>query len=449
MSNGRPRGSFVGSVLLIVIGALFLIHNFHPELISWRWIGYWWPVLLIVLGLVRLIENLALRRGGRFLTGGEFFLLVLVILIGIGASFWGRIAPHIDINPEEDIPFGESADVTDELPAHDLKPGAVVTINTPRGDISVDGSPDAKQLRIVVRKTAFAMSEEEAHKRASDARVDVRDTPQGVNVDAAVTARSSGNVRVSLEVHLPENVSLDLRTSRGDVRINDVKGSVAVSVARGDVEIRDTGGDVRTDLGRGDVRVATTKGNVHVSGKGSQIEVSDVAGTATIEGEFYGPITARSVAKGARFISERTDLTIGELAGRMTIESGDLNIENAAGPVLLTTKEKDISIENVKGRIRVQNKRGDVSVRLSSPPQEEIDLSNESGGVSLALPSRSGFELSAMSRSGEIDNDFDSSGLKSTKTEKGDAQLNGKVGAKGPQITLNTSYGSIRLKRSD
>jgi hypothetical protein len=448
MSNGRPRGTFLGSMMLILIGILFLVHNYRPDLVTWTWIGHWWPLLLILLGVIRLVENLTMRPGTRAMTGGEVFLLLLVLVVGVGISVSRKALDHLQIDDELDNPFSESADATEELPARDLRPGALVTINTPRGDISVDGSPDEKQLRIVVRKTAYAMSGDEAHSRASAAHVQVHETSAGIEVNTDAASGGNNPARVSFEVHLPKNVALDLRTSRGDVRADEITGNVSVTVARGNVEVRDTGGDVRADIGRGDAHISGVKSNVHVSGKGSHVEVEDVGGAATIDGEFYGPITARNVAKGARFVSVHTDLTIGSLPGRMDVESGDLRVENAGSPLLLTTGDKTINLEDISGRIRVQNKRGDITVRLTAAPKEEIDLTNDSGTIELALPAKSAFDLSASSRSGEIQSELGESALKSTQA-KGDSTLEGKVGANGPKITITTSYGPIRLKHSD
>jgi len=447
MSNGKPRGSVFGALFLVIIGALFLVHNFRPDLIRWNLLGKWWPVLLIFWGVIRLIENLA-GTGRRGVTGGEVFLLVILILAGIAISVGSRIPGSIHIDDAEDLPFGESADVTQELPPRDLPPGTLVRIDTGQGDITVDGSGDEKQMHVVVRKTGYAMSEDDARSRATSASVHVQQSSSEVSLEANPSGGRDSNTRVSFEVHLPKNVALDLRTSRGDVHVNAVGGNVAATVSRGDVDIRDTGGDVRADLGRGDARISGAKGNVHVSGKGSEVEIADVAGAATIDGEFYGPITARNVAKGARFVSSHTDLTIGALPGRMTVESSDLQVENATGPFLLSTSDKSVSLEDISGRLRVQNKRGDISVRLTAAPKEEIDLTDESGAIELALPAKSSFEISADSRSGEIDNDLNESSLKATQ-QSGDSKLEGKVGVKGPKITLNTSYGPIRLKRSD
>lgn len=445
MSNGGPRRSAFGSILLMVVGILFLIHNFRPDLIRWSWLGTWWPALLILWGVIRLAENLS-GSGRRGVTGGEISLLVLLVLIGMAISFGSRWAGRVNL--PDDVPFADTADITEELPPRELAPGAVVRVNTSRGDITVDGMSDQKQLRVVVRKTGFGMSESEARSRASGAQVSVQQSGKDVSLDASTAARKDGDVRVSLEIHLPRNVSLDLRTQRGDVHASGIAGDVTTSVSRGDVDVHDAGADVRVDVGRGDVRVTTAKGNVHVSGKGSEVEIEDAGGAATIDGEFYGPIVARNVARGARFVSSHTDLNIGALPGRMSVESGELRVQDASGPLLLTTSDKSINLEGITGRLRVQNKRGDIAVRLTAPPKEEIDLSNESGAVELALPAKAAFEITAASRSGEIENDLNESALKTTK-QGGDSQLQGKIGDRGPKISVNTSYGPIRLKHSD
>jgi hypothetical protein len=141
-------------------------------------------------------------------------------------------------------------------------------------------------------------------------------------------------------------------------------------------------------------------------------------------------------------------MTIGGLPGRMTVDPGDVHVENAAGPFQLTTSDKSISLEDLSGRVRVQNKRGDISLRLTAAPKDDIELSDDSGRIELALPEKSSFEISAASRSGDIDNEWNQSALKVTR-QGADSKLEGKVGTKGPRISLNTSYGPIRLKQSD
>jgi hypothetical protein len=67
--------------------------------------------------------------------------------------------------------------------------------------------------------------------------------------------------------------------------------------------------------------------------------------------------------------------------------------------------------------------------------------------VDLTLPAKSNFEISAISRSGEIQSDFEAPSLKPAD-ENGTSALSGKVGSPGPKISIVTSYGTIYLRKS-
>lgn len=73
-----PGGTtaFIPGLILIGIGALFLLDNLHIVHVS-SWVGYW-PVILIAIGLVKLVDSTF--TGGR-IAGG--------VLMGVGALFLG------------------------------------------------------------------------------------------------------------------------------------------------------------------------------------------------------------------------------------------------------------------------------------------------------------------------------------------------------------------------
>ena len=74
-----------------------------------------------------------------------------------------------------------------------------------------------------------------------------------------------------------------------------------------------------------------------------------------------------------------------------------------------------------------------------------MEITNQSGSIELVLPAKSSFEVHAESRSGEIDCEFD--GCSSPSEEHGNTRLDWKLGAKGPQLRLKTSYGPIRFRK--
>ena len=188
-------------------------------------------------------------------------------------------------------------------------------------------------------------------------------------------------------------------------------------------------------------------GNVTINGRGQQIDVGEIAGQVSVNGEFYGPIHVRRIAKAVQFNSSRTALSVSAALGRLDMESGDLTISDTPGNISLETRDKDIQFENVEGNVTITNRNGNVDIRYSQPPTSNITITNGSGDISLALPARSAFTISAVARSGDISNDFETPALRLVETAP-NTQLEGTVGSGGPKITLNTSYGTINIRRA-
>lgn len=453
MSNGTPqRRSIFSGLLLIVFGTLLLLGNLRPEMHVWRWLADYWPVLLIVWGLAKLYDYFAARSAGmpppRTLTGGEVFLLILLILVGsamTGARYFVRDNPEVwDVLPPELT--GHEHSFTEEV-VRPAKANAAISIRNEVGNVTVQAA-DVSDIRVVAKKTARAWELEDATELARKVQVVIEEGPDGFEILPRGTGGHPKKVRVDLEVHVPRQATLRTETQRGDVTISDAQGAVSVTSGGGDLDLRQAGGDVVVEMRRGDVRVSGAKGKVRITGRGSEVDVGDVAAEALIQGEFYGPIRVKNVAREVHFLSQRTDLTISQLPGRMEMSSGRLEVYDTPGSVTLRAKDKDVLLENVGGRLRIENRRGDVQVRLRQPPKQEIEIGNESGSVELEMPGESSFELVATSQKGEVDNEFESPELKVRRDDKG-GSVEGSVGTRGPKIQMRTTYGSIHLRKND
>src|SRR4029077_9945697 len=99
------------------------------------------------------------------------------------------------------------------------------------------------------------------------------------------------------------------------------------------------------DMRKGDAKISDTKGDVKISGHGGSIEAVNASGSFTINGEFVGPGRADKVAKGVRFVSHRTDLTLTQLPGHMEAGSGNLEVVDAPGNLIVRSRDEDINIE--------------------------------------------------------------------------------------------------------
>ena len=293
-----------------------------------------------------------------------------------------------------------------------------------------------------------AWTETDAEHIASAISFEIAKNGDGYEVRPVNASNGDSRASVDLDIAVPKNALLTIRDERGDVTVSDMNKPVIVNTTRGDVDVHDTAGDVTVDTGKGNVKVSDTKGNVRISGHGGEVNVSSATGGLTIDGEFYGPIRADKIAKGVRFVSQRTDLTLTQLTGHMETGSGNLEIADAPGNLTLRTNSYDISIENAGGRVKVDNRNGNVEVRFSLPPKEDIDIANSSSPITLSLPESSNFEIVADCHSCDIDSEFSADSLKQTSIG-GDSHLEGNYGqGRGPKITLKTSYGSISIRKT-
>jgi DUF4097 and DUF4098 domain-containing protein YvlB len=448
MANGPiRRRSIFGGLVLILIGTLFLLHNFAPDLGIARVISTYWPALLIFWGLAKLVDHFAAQRTGQasapMISGSEVGLLFL-LFVAIGSIVvvdWVHKR-----NPDFDLHIGifdHSVSSTEELAAKPAAAGSTISITTPRGSINVRPE-ETDQVRVIVNRTVTSTNDIEAQRMLQKVHLTINSVPGGYDIRPQPGWEDAGSVKLDLEVHVPKQANVIAKTDRGDVNVSDISGPVAVTSGHGDVEIHNIGGDVSADMQRGDARISGIKGNVRLAGRGNEVDLGDITGDANIDGEFYGPIRTRNVGKTTHFLSSRTDLTLAQLTGHLEMNSGRLEISDLAGGLNLVTKNKDISLENVAGRIHIEDRHGDIEARFRQPPHEELSISNDSGPIDLTLPPGSNFEILATSRSGDIQTDFP--GLK--PAQEGDSsRLEGKVGARGPQIHLSTSYGTIHIRK--
>jgi hypothetical protein len=451
VSNGGPqRSSIFSGLLLIVLGILFLLARFHPDLGIWHLFWRFWPVLIILWGIAKLVDHFSAQRAGEsrppLLTGGEAALLILIVFVLAGMGIYTKIREkHPDMNIDLDV-FNHKSSQSEELPPKTIPAGAHVMVTTALGNI-VAHVGDRDDLRVSVSETAEASNESTAEELLKSLKVVIEQTRDGYSVHPVNQEADNGHVSVDFDVTLPKSVSLAADSRHGDVSISGLAGAVTATTQTGNIEVHNIGSDVSAQLTKGDARIDDISGSVHITGRGNEIELNDVAGDATVQGEFFGPVRIRNVTKTTHYTSQAGDLTLSHLTGRLELDSGDISVSDVAGFAKLATHDKDIEVENVAGRLDIAGTHGDIKVIYAQPPREEINIANGTGEVDVTLPAKSTFEISAISRSGDIQSDFEAPGLKPAD-DNGTGRLTGKVGASGPKISIVTSYGTIYLRKS-
>src|ERR1019366_10000976 len=179
----RPRRrSFAGPFVLIVLGIVFLLGNLH--LLSWvrlgPWLAHYWPLLLILWGVIKLIEHQQAQRDGlppRGIGAGGIFLVIVIVVFGLIATQasrfnWGEIRDNMNIDDSDlNNLFGETYNF-DEHIEQDVPPATTsLRVNDDHGAVRVSVTND-KKITVVVRKKVGAESQSDAdryNKQASTA----------------------------------------------------------------------------------------------------------------------------------------------------------------------------------------------------------------------------------------------------------------------------------------
>ncbi len=452
------RVSFIGPLLLILIGGLFLAHNLRPELPILRLVSEYWPFLLIGWGFLRLIEILYARIQSRPLPaagigGGEWFLVSLVVLIGMGMFFGYR---HGDRWPQTRITrhgleiFAESYD----YPLAASKPvgkSPRILVENLRGNARITAA-DTEELKVTGRSSIRAFQKADADSGSKECPLEI--LVQGDQIVVRTNQdRLRGTQRISsdLEISVPRGASVQGRGHYGDFEINGILGSVAIDSENAGVRLHNIGGSARIDLRRSDiVRCVNIKGTVEIKGRGSDIEVENIEGQVTVNGSYTGELLFRNIARPFRFESSYTEFRAERVPGQVRISLGELTASDLVGPLRLTSsRAKDVQLGDFTEAAEISLERGDIELRPRLPVAK-MEVRTGSGDVELALPDSARFDLRASTNRGEAINDFGAPLQVESESAEGrrrGSAIRGAVGS-GPTLNLITERGTITIRKS-
>jgi DUF4097 and DUF4098 domain-containing protein YvlB len=451
------RSSFVAPLLLIAIGGLFLARNIYPEMQLLDYVSKYWPLVLIGWGVLRIVEIVswaatAKPLPSRGISGGEWVLIVFLCLFGAsihavrGVSNWWP--DHmiqlngLDFFGGERYEYPVSAEKACSRAPH-------ILIEDFRGDAKINGvdsAAGADQVKVIGHKTIRSMDQKQADSSNDGAPLDI--TGDASNVVIRVRqdqAARFNSISATLEISVPKGSSIEVHGRTGDLDINDIAGSVAITSDNAGVRLKNIGGAAHVELRRSDVvHMTGVKGDVEIKGRGSDIELEDISGLVSVDGAYNGMIELHKLAKAVRFTGPQSDLSIESVPGEVSMSLGNFTASNISGPTHLTSRSRDVEISDFSGALDVSVDRGDLNIRPGLP-LGHIQAHSRSGDIHLSLPAAAQFSLNASTNHGEISNPFGGGLRIEANGRRG--TLQGVVGA-GPAIELVTQRGDITVQKA-
>lgn len=259
------------------------------------------------------------------------------------------------------------------------------------------------------------------------------------------------------------------RLARGQqIEIRSIVGNVTAAAASGD-QVEVIGRRVGSDAHRVRIEVVETGEGViicaiyprskrsgdranrgsHENRDSDSRRSGDPCGNDSDDGEQGGEIEADDaqihftvrVPAGVKFASR--------------IVAGNVNATGLRSAVDVATVSGDVTVSTT-GTARAATVSGDVTATFGETDGEDMEFASVSGNVILRLAGNVGAVVSAHTLSGEIDSDFDLRVRGEDEDDEDDdnrfhieigSEASGTIGRGGPELSVNTVSGNIRLER--
>ncbi len=300
-----------------------------------------------------------------------------------------------------------------------VAPGGRLTIESEGSDLRVEGT-SGNQVVVHILVTGSERAVERITLSAEQSGSDV----------AVVTKQGSGkwtdwlggwNLDGKIEVKVPRDYNIDIRTSGGDmtvaqlrgsargrtsggdIRITEVQGPVDMSTSGGDVRVEQIEGETRLNTSGGDIEIVRVNGNLDAKTSGGYIHLDDVAGKVNARTS-----SGNVIARGIR---------------------GDSDLKTSGGDIRAT----------IDGKIAAHTSGGDVTAELVGA-NRGISVSSSGGDLTVRVPKDTKGELNAATSGGSVRTE-----LPVTTTEMGEHRLTGTINGGGDPIYARTSGGSIKV----
>jgi DUF4097 and DUF4098 domain-containing protein YvlB len=445
--RGFRRPSLAGPIVLVIIGVVFLLLQTGKldRFEFWNWYSHWWPLLLIGLGTITLVEWYVDRNSPypthRSVGGIVVWLVILSVFGGVTNTFH-NFAPIVQ-------DFGDSGDdfsffrgpehTNDDQIVKEMPEQPSVQIQNPRGDVVITASTDSR-MHIDAHEVVHSNSDSDAKKQFSELLPKV--TSSGNSVIVHVDGAANGSSVLTIELPLPSSVNVN--AARGDVTVSGVRGAVNVVSGHGDVKLEGLAGLAHARMSKGDFSAHDIHGEISVDGHGGDVTLSEIHNKVLIDGDFFGDVHLQQVSAPVHFHSSHIDIELARVDGDLTLDKDDLNMQQVVGPSKIVARSKEIEGSQMSGDIHLENENGDVTVN-SVAPLGNIQITNEKGAIKFSAPPNVGFSIEAHSNDGEIDTEFP---LNVTGNDSSHS-VSGQVGRGGPKVVLTAIHGDIHLTRGD
>jgi Putative adhesin/Domain of unknown function (DUF5668) len=455
-------GSIFWGLTLVAIGGLLLARNMGYAIPIWSALVTYWPVLIIVWGLFKLVDYARLKNDPDkrpLFSGGEVFLLILLIFAGSAITAGANMSPQIGelFNLSSNFDFWDLTGNNYQYSEHqemDAASGSAIEIYNLYGEVDVKPG-DGDRIILDVTKTVRAANKEEADRLAQDFTFSIKNQGDRYRIasnrdaDLAEVQIRIGNERQryksSMVLRVPRKARLDLNNKYGTIDVEGLEGLQSLTNKYGSSTVKGITGNVKLDTGYGSVLVDNITGDLDITNGYASTTARHIGGHVIV-GNKNGAVDVQDVKGGVTIDNRYSIVNAQRISGDLTItgRNNSVDVDDIGGTVSIDTEYKNVNVRNARGSMKLTNRHGNVDIELEQAPQNSITVSGEYSDVSLYLPASAAFSIEGKTHYGEIDSEFDGVPVNSSGRDR---SVLGHLGNGGPHISVETQHGNIRLEK--
>jgi hypothetical protein len=272
---------------------------------------------------------------------------------------------------------------------HDIGPGGVVVVSVEADDVRVRGV-DGTEARVVAPADGAGIET-----RAEPGRftVGTAGPPRGGFLGVRIGGHGFGiHVSGTVELEVPHDARVEVRSAAGDVALRDVRGGATVKTASGDVSVKRAGGRIAVSVASGDVNVTSAEPislDVHsVSGdvrarapQFERVAIETISGDAELAGAF-GAAAGHVIST----VSGSVELAVlGGLTVAVKTVSGSVECDHP-GHREGDGRRRPLVIGDGAARLAVRTMSGDVDVRAGKPTTSDSTEADDAASARFGFP---------------------------------------------------------------
>lgn len=383
----HPR-SPVGGMMITAIGGILLAANIRGDRSFLVLFGQYWFFLLLAFIVGRVLWQYTHRiedgKRPQAFSPGAIFVMVLLVGGGLASNYLAKNRQHLQ---GVEFKLGQLGFWGSRFAVEDEPPQQFSVFNDGRllvsdfnGNVEISTVEGSLPMARLVQNIR-ANNQAEAEQAGRNIRLQI--TQAGKNTQFAAVAENVPNdFQSTLILFLPSVLF-------GGVEISNVTGSVKLSGLRGShiirnsksLEVRNNSGDVKVERPQGSVELFAIQGNVSVGDSIREVSLSEVRGSMTVTAS-NGNVNISESVGAVKLRAKDARIEIQNISGdKLSANQNLIVIEDASNSrINLSEIQGSVTVSAERSRVEVENVAGNLTVKNSS---ERVQIARVGGSLKI------------------------------------------------------------------